>query len=276
MTPKFFDIHSHPNFAAFAQDRNEVVKRALDNSVFMNVVGTQRDTSQVAVELAEKYSEGVYATIGLHPIHTSKSYHDEEELGKGGKEFTSRGESFDYEFYKKLAASPKVVAIGECGLDYFRDANKKQEENFSKQIELANEVGKPLMLHIRNGKNVSAYRLAAGILKEKAKVAFNFHFFAGNLEEARLLLDLGATFSFTGVITFTRDYDEIIKYLPLEKIMAETDCPFVAPVPHRGKRNEPVYVIEVVKKIAEIRGENLEKVRRQLLQNSFAFFNLSC
>ena len=276
MLPKFFDIHSHPNFAAFAQDRDEVVRRALDNSVFMNVVGTQRDTSQAAVELAEKYSEGGYATIGLHPIHTSKSYHDEEELGKGGKEFTSRDENFDYEFYKKLAASPRVVAIGECGLDYFRDANKKQEEIFSKQIELANEVGKPLMLHVRNGKNVSAYRLAAGILKEKAKVVFNFHFFAGNLEEARLLLDLGAIFSFTGVITFTSDYDEIIKYLPLEKIMAETDCPFVAPVPHRGKRNEPVYVIEVVKKIAEIRGENLEKVRKQLLQNSFAFFNLSC
>ena len=277
MLPKFFDIHSHPNFAAFAQDRDEVVRRALDNSVFMNVVGTQRDTSQAAVELAEKYSEGVYATIGLHPIHTSKSYHDEEELGKGGKEFTSRDENFDYEFYKKLAASPKVVAIGECGLDYFHETNvEKQEEIFSKQIELANEVGKPLMLHIRNGKNVSAYRLAAGILKEKAKVVFNFHFFAGNLEEARLLLDLGAIFSFTGVITFTSDYDEIIKYLPLEKIMAETDCPFVAPVPHRGKRNEPVYVIEVVKKIAEIRGENLEKVRKQLLQNSFAFFNLSC
>src|SRR3989344_2316664 len=247
MLPKFFDIHSHPNFAVFTQDRDEVVRRALDNSVFMNVVGTQRDTSQAAVELAEKYSEGVYATIGLHPIHTSKSYHDEEELGKGGKEFTSRDENFDYEFYKKLAASPKVVAIGECGLDYFR-----------------------------NGKNVSAYRLAAGILKEKAKVVFNFHFFAGNLEEARLLLDLGAIFSFTGVITFTSDYDEIIKYLPLEKIMAETDCPFVAPVPHRVKRYEPVYVIEVVKKIAEIRGENLEKVRKQLLQNSFAFFNLSC
>ena len=255
MTPKFFDIHSHPNFAVFAQDRDEMVRRALDNSVFMNVVGTQRDTSQAAVELAEKYSEGVYAIVGSHP---------------------TTDEEFDYEFYKKLAASSKVVAIGECGLDYFRDANKKQEEIFRKQIELANEVGKPLMLHIRNGKNVSAYRLAAGILKEKAKVVFDFHFFAGNLEEARLLLDLGATFSFTGVITFTRDYDEIIKYLPLEKIMAETDCPFVAPVPHRGKRNEPVYVIEVVKKIAEIRGENLEKVRRQLLQNSFAFFNLSC
>jgi len=272
MLPKFFDIHSHPNFAVFAQDRDEVVKRALDNSVFMNVVGTQRDTSQAAVELAEKYSEGVYATIGLHPIHTSKSYHDEEELGKGGKEFTSRGENFDYEFYKKLAASPRVVAIGECGLDYFRDANKKQEEIFSKQIELANEVGKPLMLHVRNGKNVSAYRLAAGILKEKAKVVFDFHFFAGNLEEARLLLDLGATFSFTGVITFTRDYDEIIKYLPLEKIMAETDCPFVAPVPHRGKRNEPVYVIEVVKKIAEIRGENLEKVKNNYFKIRVACF----
>ena len=224
--------------------------------------------------MAEKYSEGVYATIGLHPIHTSKSYHDEEELGKGGKEFTSRGENFDYEFYKKLAASPRVVAIGECGLDYFRDANKKQEEIFSKQIELANEVGKPLMLHVRNGKNVSAYRLAAGILKEKAKVVFDFHFFAGNLEEARLLLDLGATFSFTGVITFARDYDEVIIKAPMDMIMAETDAPFVAPLPYRGKRNESIYVIEVVKKIAQIRGEDLNKVKEQILENSLRVFGI--
>ena len=251
--PKFFDIHSHPNFADFDNDRDEVVKRALDNSVWLAVVGTDKESSAQAVKLAEKYEKGVYAIIGQHP--------------------TTDGE-FDYDFYKKLAGNPKVVAIGECGLDYFRDANKKQEEIFRKQIELANEMGKPLMLHIRNGKNVSAYRLAAEILKEKAKVVFNSHFFAGNLEEARLLLDLGATFSFTGVLTFTHDYDEIIRYLPLEKIMAETDCPFVTPAPYRGKRNEPIYVIEVAKKIAEIRNENFEKVREQLLQNSLQFFNL--
>lgn len=187
--PKFFDVHSHPNFAAFAQDRDEVVKRALDNGVWLAVVGADRESSARAVELAEKYEKGVYAIVGLHP---------------------TTNEEFDYEFYKKLALNPKVVAIGECGLDYFRGSNKKQEEIFRKQIELANEVEKPLMLHLRNGKNISAYQLAAEILKEKAKVVFNSHFFAGNLEETRLLLDLGATFSFTGVITFTHDYDEII------------------------------------------------------------------
>ncbi|MFA6273269.1 MAG: TatD family hydrolase [Candidatus Paceibacterota bacterium] len=252
---KFFDIHGHLNFADYDKDRDEVVNRALENGVWQTAIGTDRESSAQALLLAEKYENGVYAIIGAHP---------------------TTNEEFDYEFYKKLATNPKVVAIGECGLDYFRDGNKKQEEIFRKQIELANEIEKPLMLHIRNGKNISAYRLAAEILKEKAKVIFNSHFFAGNLEEARLLLDLGATFSFTGVITFTNDYDEIIKYLPLERIMAETDCPFVTPLPHRGKRNEPVYVIEVVKKIAEIRNEDLEKVRKQLFQNSFAFFNLSC
>ncbi len=259
---KFFDVHSHPNFADFAQDRDEVVKRALENGVWLAAVGTDKESSAEAVALAEKYEKGVYAIVGQHPT--------EEE-------------NFDYEYFKKLAINPKVVAIGECGLDYneaksekLKAKNNKQEENFRKQIELANEVKKPLMLHLRNGKNISAYKLATEILKEKARVVFNSHFFAGNLEETKLLFDLGATFSFTGVITFTRDYDEIIKYLPLERIMAETDCPFVTPIPHRGKRNEPAYVMEVVKKIAEIRNEDSEKVREQLLKNSFAFFNLSC
>lgn len=293
MLPKFFDIHSHPNFAAFAQDRDEVIKRALKSGVFMNVVGTQKDTSKAAVELAEKY-DGVFATVGLHPIHTGKSFHDKDEIGEGGQEFTSRGEEFDYEYYKKLASHPKVVAIGECGLDFYRnqcDANirmytndtnrKKQEETFRRQIELAIEVKKPLMLHLRNGAGRSAYRDAFDILNTQygirnTDIRGNLHFFAGTTEEAKPFLNAGFTFSFTGVITFTRDYDEIIRYLPLDRIMAETDCPFVAPAPHRGKRNEPVYVIEVVKKIAEIRGADFEKVRAALLQNSFAFFNLSC
>jgi len=180
MTPRFFDIHSHTNFAAFDGDRDLALKRAFEAGVFMNVVGTQKDTSKVAVELAEKYN-GVYATVGLHPIHTGKSFHDKEELGPSfaeaseGKEgFVSRGEEFDYEYYKKLASHPKVVAIGECGLDYYRSKNyelgimnggqKRQEETFRRQIELAIEVKKPLMLHIRNGDNRSAYNDAFSIL----------------------------------------------------------------------------------------------------------------
>ena len=104
---------------------------------------------------------------------------------------------------------------------------------------------------------------------------FNFHFFAGNLDEAKFLLNIGAHFSFTGVVTFARQYDEVIKFLPRNRIMSETDCPYVSPAPFRGKRNEPSYVVKVVKKIAEIRGEDFEYVRETLLENALGFFSLS-
>lgn len=271
MTYHYIDIHSHLNFAAFDSDREEIIRRAREAGVAMINVGTQRDTSASAVALAEQY-EGVYAAVGLHPIHTSKSFHDKDELGEGGKEFTSRGEEFDYDYYKKLALHPKVVAIGECGLDYYRveSDTAKQEENFRKQIELAVEVKKPLMLHVRN-----AYADAYGILKNYTQVRGNLHFFAGCIEEAKPFLDRGFSFSFTGVISFARQYDEVIRYLPLSRIMSETDAPFVAPVPYRGKRNEPAFVVEVMKKIVEIRGENYERVRAQLVENARAFFNLA-
>src|SRR3989344_8313609 len=148
---KYFDAHTHVNFAAFDTDREETILRVKDAGVVMNVVGTQKDTSMSAVALAEKY-DNVYATIGLHPIHTGKSYHDEKELGEGGKAFTSRGELFDAAAYEKLAQSPKVIAIGECGLDYFRLENtsagggsssggkKTQEEAVVQQIEFANKL----------------------------------------------------------------------------------------------------------------------------------------
>ncbi|MEJ0001598.1 MAG: TatD family hydrolase [bacterium] len=117
----------------------------------------QLDTSRSAVELAEKNDEGVYAIIGLHPIHTGASYHDEKELGEGGKEFTYRGEVFDKDAYRELLKNPKTVAIGECGLDYYRmdaESIEKQKTAFVEQIELANEVGKPMMLHIRNNDKI--------------------------------------------------------------------------------------------------------------------------
>lgn len=270
--PKYFDIHAHMNFVAFP-DRDEVIKKTLENEVWMMNVGTQKDTSLAAITLAEKYEAGVYASVALHPVHTSKSYHDESELGEGGKEFTSRGEIFDYELYKQLAMNPKVRAIGECGLDYFRtepESKEKQKKVFIDHIRLANEVGKPLMLHIRE-----AYADAYEILKSESKSAANLHFFAGNLKEAKKFLDLGCTLSFTGVITFARNYDDVIRYLPLDHMMSETDCPYVSPAPFRGKRNEPQNVREVVKKIAEIRGENFESVRNQLVLNAERFLNIS-
>ncbi|MBI5645141.1 TatD family hydrolase [Candidatus Kaiserbacteria bacterium] len=269
---KYFDAHTHVNFVAYDEDREATIMRAKDREVVMNVVGTQKDTSASAVALAEKY-DNVYATIGLHPVHTAKSYHDEKELGEGGKEFTSRGELLDESFYEKLGSDPRVIAIGECGLDYYRvDETTKdiQIKAFVGQIEIANKLGKPLMLHIRN-----AYDDALEILKAHAKVKGDTHFFAGDWNTARKFLDFGFTLSFTGVITFTHDYDEVIKNTPLDMILSETDAPYVTPAPHRGKRNEPAYVEHVVKRIAEIRGEDEVAVAEQLARNAARVFHIT-
>ena len=276
---KYFDAHTHVNFVAYNSDREETILRAKDAGVGMNVVGTQFDTSKAAVALAEKY-DNVYATIGLHPIHTSKSYHDEKELGEGGKEFTSRGEAFDMAAYEELGKSPRVIAVGECGLDYYRcdeSAKALQSKVFIEQIELANKLGKPLMLHIRPGLRSlgevgNAYDYALEILKSHAKVKGDAHFFAGDWATAKKYLDFGLTLSFTGVITFTHDYDEVIKNAPLDMLLSETDAPYVTPTPHRGKRNEPAYVELVVRQIAEIRGEDFEMVKEQLLTNARKVF----
>lgn len=271
MIPQYFDCHTHVNFVAFKDDTDSAIQRAHDVGVGMIVVGTQYDTSLDAAKVAEAHDD-VYAAIGLHPIHSTKSYHDEKELGEGGKEFTSRGEVFDMEKYVALGQSPKVVAIGECGLDYFRleaDTKKKQEETFTQQIELANRLNKPLMLHIRN-----AYEDALVLVKAHAKVQGDVHFFAGDWNIAKQFLDIGFTLSFTGVLTFVRDYDEVVRNAPLDMLLSETDAPYVSPKPYRGKRNEPAYVVEVVKAIAEIRGEPLDGVREQLASNARRVFGL--
>ncbi len=349
MPPKFIDIHSHLQFSAYDADREEALKRAEDAGVWMINVGTNRETSEKAVELAEGSSfaptpparggaslrgvvggnisgnflpppptpplksgerknpkEGRFAAIGLHPAHATESFFDKNEIDAskaeklyGKEEFVVGAEEFDYNFYKKLAENPKVAAIGECGLDYYRlevkDLSlikKKQEEIFRKQIELSIEVGKPLMLHLRSGENGNAYTEALEILKSynlnlKSDLRGNLHSCSTEWETAKKFLDLGFTLSFTGVITFPpkkadksrgqipiESYCEIIRNVPLDMIMSETDCPYITPVPYRGKRNEPVYVVEVVKKIAEIRGENYEKVREQLVENAVRVFGL--
>ena len=266
-----FDAHTHVQFVAYDSDREGAIARAKDAGVIMNVVGTQKDTSAAAVALAEKYDH-IYASVGLHPIHTSKSYHDEKEFGSDGKAFTSRGERFDIANYQKLAEHPRTIAIGECGLDYYRleaDTKKKQEETFIAQIELANAVNKPLMLHIRQ-----AYDDALAILKAHAKVKGDVHFFAGDWNIAKQFLDLGFTLSFTGVITFTHDYDDVIKNAPLDMLLSETDAPYITPVPFRGKRNESTHIPLIVDRIAAIRGEPAEKVQAQLFANAQRVFNI--
>ena len=201
----------------------------------------------------------------------------------------------EFQELRRLALHPKVVAIGECGLDYFhcQEADiPAQIEAFEKHIAIANEAKKPLMLHVRNSQkkgdstaaptsiksstNIggNAYKDALNILKKLAKVPFDFHFFAGSMEDMKNIIKVGGTVSFTGVLTFTHDYDELVKTAPIDRIMSETDCPYVAPVPHRGKRNEPIHAIEVVKAIARIRGEDEEKVRAILLENARRFFSI--
>lgn len=254
---KYIDIHCHLNLDQFDLDLKETIARAKEKEIGMNVVGTDYKTSEKAVKIAEENPD-VWATIGLHP----------EEIPC---------EQFDFDAYKKLAQHPKVVGIGECGFDYFRQGYKNREQQreiFEKQIAIANEVKKPLMLHLRNGLKAeeNAYKDAIEVIKKHAKVHGDVHFFAGNWEEGRHFLDLGFRLSFTGVITFARDYDEVIKNTPLNMIMSETDAPFVSPIPHRGERNEPLFIIEVAHAIASIRGESLEKVLPHLVDNAKKLF----
>lgn len=281
---KFFDAHTHVQFAAYSSDHREVIERAFSSDVGMVNVGTQKDTSRKAIELAHEYDH-VYATVGLHPIHTAKSYHDPQELGMSPSTdsgFTSRGEEFDYDYYKKLALDSKVVAIGECGLDYFRIIKAQEQENiktrqrnaFVKQIELAKDVGKPLMIHCRE-----AFSQLIQVLNSKSSILNSppgiIHFFSGTTSDARHLLEMGFYFTFGGVITFTRDYDEVIKMIPPDKILSETDAPYVTPAPYRGKRNEPAYVIEVVRKLAELKEVSVDEMAERTLENSERVFGIT-
>src|SRR3989304_5753323 len=257
---KYFDAHSHLNLPEFDADRADQIKKLEENNIGTIIIGVDKATSGLAVELAQK-SENLYAGIGLHPTDT-----DEE---------------FDAIYFEDLIKHPKVVCVGECGLDYFRDQTKKdhQKEIFIKQIELAIKYEKPLMLHCRPSKGtMDAYEDTFQILitmsRRSLGIRGNFHFFVGDLNIAKRFLKLGFTMSFPGVITFARDYDEVIKFLPLENILSETDAPFAAPIPYRGKRNESSYVIEIVKKIAEIRNEDFEKVREAMIENAQKLFSL--
>ncbi|MCF7831695.1 MAG: TatD family hydrolase [Candidatus Pacebacteria bacterium] len=279
---KNIDIHAHTNFAAYDNDRDDVILRAKDSGVSMINIGTQYDTSKKAVEMAGMY-DTCYAIIGLHPIHTTATHHDEDELGEGNKSFSSRGEIFDTEKYKELAkSSDRIVGIGECGFDYYRndhDTKQVQEIAFRAQIELAIELNLPLMLHVRPSQGTyDAYMDVLNILREYKETAGDtlrgdVHFFAGTADIAQQFMDIGFDMSFTGVITFAKQYEELIQYVPLDRIHAETDCPYVSPAPHRGQRNEPVYVLEVIKKIAEIKQLPIEEVQTVLLQNAKRLFD---
>jgi len=266
MTFKYIDTHAHLNLAQFSGDKEAVIAKNHEKEVAVINVGTRQETSQLAVNIAQVYANN-WAIVGIHPLNVIEA--DPDDHGANQAE-----SQLDYDFYQTLARDEKVVGIGECGFDYFHNSDEtyqQQRDVFVAQIALANEVGKPLMLHLRNskdGRGRNAYDDALDILKSEAKVAGNAHFYAGTYEQAKTFFELGYTISFTGVITFAKDYEALIKNVPLDMIHGETDCPYVAPVPYRGQRCEPYMVIEVYQKIAEIKDEDKEIVRKQLIKNA--------
>ncbi len=265
MEMKYVDVHCHIQFDNYDADSTELIEKMRQESVAGIVVGVDYESSVKAVELAEKH-EHLFASVGLHPNRvgddTSLSIDDRRNI-------------------RTLAQHKKVVAIGECGLDYFRPAEvndavkNAQREALRVQIALAHELDKPLIIHCRPTKGTNdAYHDLIEILKETGGRG-DIHFFVGGVAEAEQLIELGFTVSFTAVITFSHDYDEVIRAVPLESILSETDAPYVAPAGRRGKRNDPLAVIDVVNQIAIIRGEDLGMVRKALCENATQLFKLS-
>lgn len=288
----FIDTHAHVNFEAFKEDAVPTIQRALDNGVWVVNVGTQIDTSKEAMDMAEKFENGVYAVIGIHPVHTYSQDLKEEET-----EFKTRAEKFDYEVYKKLASHPKVIGIGECGLDYFRlpakdrvegigfsveSVKQIQKESFVQQLKLAKELNKTLVIHSRSSKGTDDACLdildilKSEIINHKSPLRFVLHSYTGSPEVAKMFVEIGAYISFNGIITFdkTGNQEAVLKVVPKDKIVLETDCPFLTPVPMRGKRNEPVFVKHVAEHVAKFLNLSLEEVEQLTTTNAKKLFNI--
>lgn len=291
-----FDTHAHAHFNAYKADLDEVIKRSLDKGVVMNLVGTQSDTSRRAVEVAEKYNN-VYASIGLHPEHLFSKHVDEEETS-----FQSREENFDYEYYKKLAVHPKVIGIGECGLDFYRVPEgmtkdkmlPKQREIFLQHIKLAQELNLPLVIHCREAHEeliailrsivIPTDRAAGEGVEESRRSSLHgtIHCYTSNWTNAEQYLQMGFYIGFTGVITFPplktnpqaqADLLAVVQKMPLDRILLETDCPYLAPIPYRGQRGEPWMVEATAKKIADLRGISFEEVALATTANAKQLFS---
>ncbi len=279
-----FDAHTHVHFPAFDADRPEVMKRAQKEGIKMITVGTQLSTSRGAIEFARKYPGEVWATVGFHPGHVGSAetwHHDAKEQKESVKE------SFDADAFAELADDERVVAIGECGLDYYRFDGlterqvmllKEEQKNvFIAQAQIALSVGKALMIHCRPSKGTDdAYEdllsiLSAPIYAPLKKV---LHFYVGSSAMTKKFVDAGFYFTFGGVITFSRDYDATIAVIPMDRILMETDAPYVAPMPYRGKRNEPSFVVESAKKMAELKGVSYNEMERITEENTKHVFSI--
>lgn len=274
----YIDTHAHVNFSAFKDDADEVIKRALENQVFIINVGSQYSTSARAVKMAEKYDKGIYAAIGLHPIHLVKRTVNPDDSELSENDFETTGEIFDYQKYLELAKNPKVVAIGEMGLDYHHfvegdnipELKAKQKEIFLAGIKLANETKKPIIVHCWDAYDDLLKILKSNPVEKKGVI----HSFVGGYKTARKFTELGYKIGLNGVITYSDSFNRLIKELDLKDIVLETDCPYLAPVPHKGERNEPLYVKLVAEKIAQIKELSVEEVANIITQNAKSVFCL--
>lgn len=269
------DSHCHPQFPQYDNDREEMLRRARDAGVSMICVGTDLETSQKGIELAQKWSNppspdgfgeaSMWATVGCHPNDINRQLTTD-----------------NLQQFEELLTQPKVVAVGEVGLDYYRtpepEKQEQQKEVLRRFIDLATKHKKPLILHCRDSAKGSAghaYFDMFEILKAKSsqlKAGGVFHSFTGTPDEARKAISLGFYIGFNGILTFTDQYNESVKATPLEKILLETDAPFLAPEPYRGKRNEPAYVVEVAKKITELKGKDYETIVRATTESAMRLF----
>lgn len=276
------DTHAHVNFKAFKDDADEVIRRSLAADTWMILVGSEVKTSKRALEYANKYERGVYAAVGLHPMHTHAQKAEGEDY-----DFITREEDFSYDVYEKLAQFKKAVAIGEIGLDYYHlevtaDINavkQKQKEIFIKQLELAKNLKLPAIIHCRQAHDDMLELLKTfkknhkdSLPKENAWGVM--HCFSGDEELAWQYFGLGLNISFTGLITFSAKWDDLIRRIPNDKFMVETDCPYMTPEPYRGQRNEPVLVKRVAERIAEIKNLSYERIAEISTNNARRLFKI--
>ncbi|PIV46016.1 hydrolase TatD [bacterium (Candidatus Moisslbacteria) CG02_land_8_20_14_3_00_36_53] len=274
------DTHAHLNFNIYKNDYDEIIRRSLENNTWMINVGTQYNTSKKAIEIARRYKSGVYAAIGLHPIHLEtglvKIKNDTEEI-----EVNTKEEDFDYEKYKGLAQSKKVVAIGEMGLDYYyrpktkkklEEFKNKQKEVFLQHLDLVKELNLPIIFHCRMAHDDLIKILNTRYKIQDTKPRGVVHCFTGTWEQAGQYLEMGLYLGFNGII-FKLNLDEIIKRTPLERILVETDCPYLTPPPMVG-RNEPFYVRYVAERIAKVKNLSFEEIAKITTENAKRLFKI--
>ena len=248
------DSHAHLTAKAYRKDLEAVLERARDAGVTsILTVGFDMASSEAGVRLAEKYPD-IYAAVGIHP-------HDATTLN-----LDALG------CLEELAAHPKVVAIGEIGLDFYRDLSPRrtQEDAFRLQIGLAKDLELPIIVHDRD-----AHQRTVQVLREEKVSCGVLHCFSGDLNLARQGIDIGLYISFAGPITFNgKKATEILGHIPEERILVETDCPYLTPVPHRGKRNEPGYVRHVLERVATILDRPIEDVDTLTTRNTKNLFSI--